>query len=291
MATEALLNDTNSISTTYPELYKAVVNYEDTDSNPIGFVDLPRGANNALKHLTFPINSRLKAVGVWEENIIEPFLKLKTPKELLQHYLSVVKIFPEIGDCKYISGRNYNYMNYCKGGFDSKLQRLLDFTSDLVGFCKEKDPTLFTKSENMMLLGEIIYNVIRTYGLYQMVVKTQPLEDFKDKLNTIFGEERVFFKCNDSYGCGRAASYIPCTGNLSDPGYILIFSTTSSASMSQDITFLMSKIQEINETKCKKPSSSNTTTTNRENIVTGGRKKTKKQRKNRASQKKKTRKH
>ena len=189
-----------------------------------------------------------------------------TPINILKKYKELTHYIRESPSCSYL-GSTMNYTYGCKKSGTSqqreKLTRLLNLTVDILAICKEVQPTLFQNSNEMQVLNDILYNVITVFGRYNMEPSSY-IKDFVNKVNGALGEERVIINCNENsndidYTCGRAVSYIPCEANLEDPGYILVYNTTSKDSDYQSFSTLEKQWKFINETKCKPSSSSSST--------------------------------
>lgn len=207
-------------------------------------------------------------------------------KDLLKTYNKILGLIENLSPCKYVSGRTHRYNTSCKGSTHPRLVNLLEFTAECIGFCKEKDPTLFTDAESMELLNSILHHTIVIFGLYTLYTPSVIIEPFIKKINTILGEERVLFRCDEKgdeieYTCARAVGMIPCEKNKENPGYILVYNTVSKTNDEPSLQQFLKEWNHINETLCK-PKVSNSSSLSSAGVTSlngGKRKKTKKVRK------------
>lgn len=230
----------------YPELYAEAMKRYDEDTD---YCDSPFSSS--------PCNAR---------EILDFYEHTNTPINIVKKYKELTHYIRESPSCSYL-GSKMNYTYACKKSGTSqqreKLTRLLNLTIEILAICKEVQPTLFQNSNEMQVLNDILYNVITVFGLYNMEPSSY-IKDFVNKVNGALGEERVILFCDEkaddiSYTCGRAVSYIPCEANLEDPGYILVYNTTSKANDYQSFSTLEKQWKFINETKCQPSSSSSST--------------------------------
>lgn len=231
----------------------------------------------------------------------------ETPREMLTNYLNYFKLIKSIPDCDYLRPRRYNRHQErikieCKGTFTTKANNLLELTGDIIAYCKSKDPTLFTNSETMMLLNEILYTIVTLVGVHSLASPEPHIKPLINKINSALGEERIKFTCGDNfangYTCARAVGYIPCERDTNSPGYILVFDTVSTADSSQNMDTFFKYWRDINENLCeKKPENKNTNkSTNASgagagSASSGGKRKVKKTRRIPKKQKRKSRKY
>lgn len=281
----------------FPDLYK----FGAEDSNFIGTDNDPFVYEGNLPGTKTRIDSVAKRVEIVDTIAREA----KTSVEMLTNFLNYFTLLKSLPGCNYIAGREMSSYSGCKGYTSGKIDNLYKVTTDIIGFCKLRDPTLFTNAETMMLLNNILYTLITFTGVYLFNTPSKSITTMVNKINTFLGKERIFYQCKkgyDDYTCGRAVGYIPCSEN--EPGYILIFNTISKDNDEQDLDYYLKKLEIINETRCPKKEvnknkNTNTNTTKSTNITgagagaatSGGKRKIKRTRRIPKKQKRKSRKY
>lgn len=274
----------------FPDLYKFTA--EDS---------LFLGLDNDPFFYTSPEIHNLQSTKIRTESVEKIVREAKTSVEMLTNFLNYFTHLKSLPGCNYITGREMNPLHGCKGYSSEKIDNLYKVTTDIICFCKLRDPALFTNAETMMLLNNILYTILTFTGTYLLNTSSTAITTMVNKINTFLGKERIFYKCKNgdaSYTCGRAVGYIPCTENLNEPGYILIFNTVSEDNDYQDMDYYFKNVEIINKTLCeKKPENKNTNkSTNASGAgagvaTRGGKRKIKRTRRLQKKQKRKSRKY